>query len=196
MKAICPGGSSAMFFDYPSLWEKLKNETIPDIIRKKEGSVLRIWAGNCSTGEWVYTLLIVFLEVIEEMRVNIQLKIFASDIDPDRVKIAEQGFYLQNIGYMTGVSGVSKERLERFFNKKCLCRGYQVKPEVRELIEFSTHDLIDEPYPNIDFLYCRWLLQWFPLEVKEKFIARFMESIVPGGVLFLDDKVYYRKAYR
>jgi hypothetical protein len=30
--------------------------------------------------------------------------------------------------------------------------------------------------------------------VKKKFIARFMESIVPGGVLFMDDEVYYRKA--
>jgi chemotaxis methyl-accepting protein methylase len=190
MKAICPGISSAMFFHFPDVWEKLKRETLPDLVHKKEGKVLRIWAGNCSTGEWVYTLLIVFLEVIEEMRINIRLQVIASDVDSDRVQVAKQGYYLINIADV-----VSKERLKRFFNKKWFCRGYQIKKEIRELIEFSVHDLCDDPpYTDIDFLYCKWLLSWFPFEVKKKFIARFMESIVPGGVLFLDDEVYYRKA--
>lgn len=197
MKAICAGGSSAAFFWDPDVWEKLKRETIPHlIINKKEGSVLRIWVGNCSTGQWAYTVLIVFLEVIEELRpdAGIKLQVLASDIDGERVEFAKKGLYLNNIAVTSLVSGVNKVRLKRFFNKEG--NRYRVKDEIREMVEFSVRDLVDdEPLTEIDFLFCKWLLQYFDLEVKLKFISRFMESLVPGGVLFLDDKVYYRHYY-
>lgn len=197
MKAICPPGSSALFFSTQGVWKNLKNRIIPYIVLKqKEGSIIRVWVCNCSTGQWAYSLAIVFLEVISELRpdAGIRLSVLASDIDGERVEFAKNGLYPKRIADLNQAQGVSKERLKRFFDKTK--NGYQVKPEVIKMLEFSVHDLVDDPpYKEISFLYCKYLLPWFSFDVKKKCISQFMESILPGGVLYLDDQAHYRRYF-
>ena len=57
------------FFRDNSVWEKLKDAVIPDMLAGlKTDSVLRAWVPGCSTGEEAYSLAIVFKEALERTK--------------------------------------------------------------------------------------------------------------------------------
>jgi chemotaxis protein methyltransferase CheR len=61
---------------------------------------------------------------------------------------------------------------------------------VRELVEFSYHNLVKEPYPlallnNWDVIFCRNVTIYFRLESTKRVIDNFYESLNPGGYLFI-----------
>jgi two-component system CheB/CheR fusion protein len=60
------------------------------------------------------------------------LQIFATDLDPDAVDKARQGFYPANIA-----TDVSEERLRHYFIEGD--GGYRVGKEIREMVVFAPH---------------------------------------------------------
>jgi two-component system, chemotaxis family, CheB/CheR fusion protein len=169
------------FFRNPEAWNKLKETVIP-------GANFKAWVPACSTGEEAYSLAIVFKEM------NIQSQIIATDIDGNRIETAKRGLYPELIGdpRFINYAGVSPERLKRFFNKTV--DGYQVKPDLRKLIEFSQHDVItDPPFTGISFISCRWLIWWLDNEEMKRLIRVFFDSLLPAGILFLENRIFYKK---
>ncbi|MGM0601558.1 MAG: chemotaxis protein CheB, partial [Candidatus Rifleibacteriota bacterium] len=54
------------FFRDPQVWEKLKNDIIPELISGNESQkTLRAWVLGCATGEEAYSLAIVFKEAMD-----------------------------------------------------------------------------------------------------------------------------------
>ena len=170
------------FFRDPDMWEKLGKSIIPLLLANGAGGrTLRAWVPGCSSGEEAYSLAIVFREALDAVpaRKNFALKIFATDIDPDAVNKARQGFFPDTI-----IEQVSPERLSRFFIKEAA--GYRVTKEIREMVIFATHNLImDPPFTKLDLLSCRNLLIYFTPELQKKLLPLFYYSLNPGGVLFL-----------
>ena len=58
--------------------------------RAKEGEPIRVWSAGCSTGEEAYSIAILFKEVMEEMRVERDVKIFATDVDSRAIEQASR----------------------------------------------------------------------------------------------------------
>lgn len=128
------------------------------------------------------------------MRTDIQLQVIATDVDNERIGFAKKGLYSKHIGnpLYLDYSGVSPERLNRFFDERI--NGYQVKDDLRQMIEFSQHDLVDDPpFTNISFIVSIWLIQWFDHEVQKKAIRNLFGSLLPNGVVFLNFEVFNRK---
>ncbi len=170
------------FFRDHEAFDLLKNEFLPQLLAEKPlNSVVRVWVAGCSTGEEAYSIAIVLLECLAEMKADNSLKIqvFATDIDRDAIDKARAGVYSENI-----VSDISPERLRRYFNR--LDNGYQIKKEVRESVVFALHNLAkDSPFTKLDLLCCRNLLIYFSAELQKKLIPVFHYSLNPGGILFL-----------
>jgi two-component system, chemotaxis family, CheB/CheR fusion protein len=170
------------FFRDTAVWEKLKETVIPYIISsQQEGSVLRAWVPGCSTGEEAYSLAIVFKEAFEAIKPKggFSLQIFATDLDNDAIDIARKGIFSANIA-----SDVSPDRLNRFFIKTD--EGYRINTEIRELVVFAQHNIINHPpFTKIDILSCRNLLIYMDSELQKKLLALFYYSINPEGVLVL-----------
>src|SRR5580704_15652458 len=86
------------FFRDPKAFELLAQEVIPDLVRRQTSDrPLRIWVAGCSTGEETYSLAMLFIEKIAAAKRNIQLQVFASDIDEDAVAVAREGRYPESI---------------------------------------------------------------------------------------------------
>ncbi|MDE2463440.1 MAG: response regulator, partial [Alphaproteobacteria bacterium] len=170
------------FFRDPKVFEYLSAVTIPDLIRQHAPhTTLRVWVAGCSTGEEVYSLAIVFREVIAAASRRIKLQIFASDIDSDAVAIAREGFYPSSIEAV-----VSPERLTRFFEKEDL--GYRVTPELHNMIIFAVQDILsDPPFSRLDMISCRNLLIYLRPEAQEKALSAFHFALRGDGVLLLGD---------
>ena len=171
------------FFRDPGVWERLRDEVIPDLIRAHpEGGMLRAWVAGCSTGEEAYSLAIVFREAVEalNLRQGLGLQIFATDLDKDAVDRARLGAYPVGIA-----KDVSAERLERFFTKDDNT-GFRVRREVREMVVFARQNLVsDAPFTKLDILSCRNLLIYFCADLQKKLLPLFHYCLNPGGILVL-----------
>jgi two-component system CheB/CheR fusion protein len=170
------------FFRDASVWKKLHESILPDLIRKMpNGHIIRAWIPACSTGEEAYSLAIVFKEVVEKQKPkkNITLQIFATDLDVDAIDIARKGVFPSNIA-----ADVSKERLSLFF--KSQEDGYRVNNAIREMVVFAPHNVIkDPPFTKMDFISCRNLLIYMEPELQKKLMNLFHYSLNPGGIMLL-----------
>jgi two-component system CheB/CheR fusion protein len=170
------------FFRDPAVWEQVKAEAIPPLLAAQpKGALLRAWVAGCATGEEAYSLAIVFKEALDKLKPgrDVQLQVFATDLDNDAIEQARAAFYPASI-----TADVSPERLRRFFSREE--RGYRVNKQIREMVVFARHNLImDPPFTKLDFLSCRNLLIYLEPELQRRLLALFHYSLNPGGVLLL-----------
>lgn len=127
------------FFRDPAFFEKLKYNAVYKIVeRTKEDEPIRAWSAGCSTGEEAYSLAILFQEVMDELQVKRDVKIFATDVDSRALEQAGKGVVSENI-----MDDVSPDRLARFFLK--VGDQYQISKEIRRMIVFATHNMFSDP---------------------------------------------------
>ncbi|MFB9864594.1 CheR family methyltransferase [Rufibacter immobilis] len=170
------------FFRDTEPFELLKNRFLPQLLQEKtDGDTVRVWVAGCSTGEEAYSLAILLLECIEQNPAiqHLKVQIFASDIDPDAIDRARQGYYPESIA-----ADVSMERLKRYFVKQD--NQYHVRKELREKIVFAVHNINrDAPFTKLDLLTCRNLLIYLSQELQRKVFPVFHYSLKPHGFLLL-----------
>ena len=168
------------FFRDPGVFAVLADKIVPEIVRDHPaGQPLRIWIAGCSTGEETYSLAIVFREALEAAKSDAKLQIFASDVDPDAVETAREGFYPDTIE-----ADVSKARLDRFFLKED--HGYRISPALRSSVVFAVQDVLaDPPFSRLDFVSCRNLLIYLGTEAQARVASIFHFALREGGVLLL-----------
>ena len=127
------------FFRDPAFFEKLKYNAIYKIVeRAKEDEPIRVWSAGCSTGEEAYSIAILFREVMEELQVKRDVKIFATDVDSRAIEQAGKGVFSENI-----IDDVTPDRLAKFFLKQG--DQYQISKEIRRMIVFATHNMFSDP---------------------------------------------------
>ena len=168
------------FFRDPAVFAHLAKVALPGLIAAQpEDKPLRIWVAGCSTGEEAYSLTMICLEAIEAAGFRGGLQVFASDIDPDAIATAREGFYPPDID-----SAVSAERLARFF--KAADRGWRVRSDLRDVIVFTVADLLsDPPFSRIDLVSCRNLLIYLEPEAQRQVIGLCCFALRHGGLLLL-----------
>jgi two-component system, chemotaxis family, CheB/CheR fusion protein len=168
------------FFRDPESWQVLAGEVVPQIVEQAtaEGA-LRIWVPGCATGEEAYSIAILLKEEMVRKAAKLKVQIFAADIDEEALVRARQASYPEGIA-----EHVTPERLERFFVKQI--HGYQVAKEIREMVIFSTHDLIkDPPFSRLDLIICRNLLIYLEVDLQRFVTNVFHYALRRGGYLFL-----------
>jgi two-component system, chemotaxis family, CheB/CheR fusion protein len=94
------------------------------------------------------------------------------------VTIARHGRYRQTL------SGVSPERLERWFAEEG--DNYCVVKDVREMCVYSIHNLAkDPPFSKLDLISCRNLLIYFDAPLQNRLVRTFHYALRPSGYMFL-----------
>lgn len=168
------------FFRDPAFFEKLKYNAVHKIIeRSNEDEPIRVWSAGCSTGEEAYSVAILFREVMEELQVQRDVKIFATDVDSRAIEQAGKGVFSENI-----VDDVTPDRLARFFIKQN--DSYQVSKDIRRMIVFATHNMFsDPPFGKLDMIICRNVMIYFQPVLRRGLFAIFHSALKNNGFLFL-----------
>ncbi|NCS87284.1 MAG: hypothetical protein AUK34_03130 [Ignavibacteria bacterium CG2_30_36_16] len=166
------------FFRDPQSFEKLKKVLLELIKNKPDGGQIRIWVPGCSTGEEAYSIAILLRECMDEEKKNVNVQIFATDIDSNAIDKAR-------IGLFAGIEAdLSKERLKRFFTSSG--NTFHIRKEIREMLIFAPQNVIkDPPFTKLDLISCRNLLIYFNAELQKKVIPLFHYSLLKNGILFL-----------
>ena len=168
------------FFRNPHAYDILIQKILPDMLKNKTPVLpIRVWVSACSTGEEAYSIAMIFKECLDEIKSNIKVQIFATDVDRDAIEKARAGIYPACIDV-----DVSSERLERFFTKAE--DSYRVNKDIREMVVFAVHSMIkDPPFSNLDMVSCRNLLIYLGPLLQNKVLSTLHYSLKKDGILFL-----------
>lgn len=162
---------------------KVFDEIIPQIeticTKKEQGEEIRVWSVGCSTGEEAYSLAIVISEVLKDKVDKYKIKIFATDIDDESLKIARIGIYSE-----TSLLNMKKEYIHKYFN--VLKNQYEIKKNIREMVIFSKHNIVsDSPFLRMDMISCRNMLIYFSSSLQRRVFPIFHYSLKENGILLL-----------
>lgn len=172
--------SVTKFFRDKDAFDVIKEQALKEIINNKlQVDTLKVWVVGCATGEEAYSLAILILEELTELKKNLEVKIFASDIDKVALRHASKGVYPEYIS-----RDVSQERLDKYFIKEE--NSYKIRENVRKMIIFAEHDIVKQPpYGKIDLISCRNLLIYINPILQRKILASLHFCLNLGGYLFL-----------
>lgn len=175
------------FFRDKPIWDSITSIYIPKILSKYKGgknvnyqsNIIKIWCIGCSTGEEAYTIAILFMEAIEKLKLKVQLKIFATDINQKNIDFASAGVYPHSI-----VADLSSEYIAKYFSPRD--DKYAVTPKLRKSIIFSVHDILkDPPFHRLDLVVCRNLLIYFKPEAQSRVTNILNGAVKKDGYVFL-----------
>jgi len=172
--------SVTAFFRDPDTFTTLSELVLPKLFENRsEGESIRIWVPGCATGEEAYTLAMLLIEERDKQKSDIDIQIFATDIDQRALNTAREGAYPASIA-----SKLTKPRLDRFFKKSG--KQYIVTKHLRDMCVFSIHNLVsDPPYSQMDLISCRNLLIYLGQPLQLKLIPLFHFALRPQGYLLL-----------
>jgi two-component system, chemotaxis family, CheB/CheR fusion protein len=168
------------FFRDEEAFQPLQEAVLPEITKhKKAHDQLRIWVAGCSSGEEAYSFAILVQEHLDRIKMELDVKIFASDIDRDALAFAGKGLYPAS-----SLSHVSPERIDQFFLQE---EGkYRVCQRIRKTVVFAPHNIITAPpFSKIDLVSCRNMLIYLNPLLQKKVLAKFHYALNVSGFLFL-----------
>jgi chemotaxis protein methyltransferase CheR len=173
------------FFRNPPQIRALRKYVIPELLRQADtnGRRLRIWSAGCSTGEEPYTIAMLLREHLPTTA-GWDVKVIATDVSSRALEAARRGRYGER-----AVQMASPEDLARFFVTSG-SGSYEVRPEVRELVEFRHQNLVTDPVPfaadeRVDLVLCRNVTIYFSRETTRALMGRLHACLRDGGYLFL-----------
>lgn len=179
------------FFRDALTFEYIAKNILPLIFSKKirtHDYSLRIWSAACSTGEEPYSLSILINELLKKEDFGLNLNIFATDIDKQTLRKAQEGLYsfehIENVKY-----GI----LKKYFIKQG--EFFRLSPEIKKMVNFSLYNILDKRsyappesvFANFDMVFCRNLLIYYNTEYQELIFDKLYRSLAKNGYLILGD---------
>lgn len=168
------------FFRDPQAFEALEENVIAQLLKEKgNGDDIRIWVPACSTGEEAYSIALYLAHALESRKLNIDFKIFGTDIDSNAIKLASEGEFPHNC-----FPDIPEHLLMSYFVKRA--DFYRIKAEIRDKMLFAVHNLLnDPPFIHMDLISCRNALIYFKNTAQRAVLSTFHFALNPSGYLFL-----------
>jgi two-component system, chemotaxis family, CheB/CheR fusion protein len=168
------------FFRDPDAFAFIEQNVIPEILSKVPASEqVRVWVAGCATGEEAYSLALLFHEALTRLGRPINLKVLATDMHRVSLDTAATGIYGRD-----QLAHVDPDRRARYFVETNT--GYQVSPELRQLVVFAAHNVMkDAPFTRMHLITCRNMLIYFRPDVQRSVLSLFHFGLATGGILML-----------
>ncbi len=167
------------FFRERHHFDHLRSVELPRLMKvARAGGRVRLWSAGCSKGHEPYSIAMTVLDAWPDAAKH-DVKILATDIDPEVTETARRGFYEAE-----ELAEIPKRDLERFFVADAARRGAAVGPQLRDLVAFRELNLIG-PWPmkgSFDVIFCRNVAIYFDEATQATLWSRFASSLADGGL--------------
>jgi len=181
-------------FRDPDIWKKIKNELLPVYSRQE---TIRIWHPGCSTGQEVYSMMM----VLDELGLLEKTEIYGSDLHREILETARQGRYKYrfNQSYLENFDRVMLNGEGDFsLNQRKQWKKYFHIDETRDTIQMSDIlmqkpvykklDLVKDPnlfLVKFDLIVCRNVIIYFNNELQNRVFDLFHKNLNEHGALLL-----------
>jgi chemotaxis protein methyltransferase CheR len=181
-------------FRDPAIWIELRDEILPMFADQKK---INIWHAGCSTGQEVYSMMI----LLDEMGLLSKSEIYASDINSDVLDLAKTGKYKYRFNHayienfdmvMNGRKDPSAEERKiphtKFFTVDKMSDAIQMKPFLTDKPVYKKIDLVGDEnlfYIKFDLIICRNVIIYFNYDLQNKVFNLFYKNLLNNGCLLL-----------
>lgn len=167
------------FFRENRHFEFIRDKVAQEVI----GQNKKWWSAGCSSGEEPVTLAITLLEALNRVNANPKVKILATDLSREVLRIAKSGEYPDN-----RMSDVPADIKRNYFKKNGeVPDSFIVNKQIMDMITYGRLNLLAEwPLKGpFHVIMCRNVMIYFDRKTQQKLISRFYKLLEPGGYLFL-----------
>lgn len=164
---------------YP--FEVMKDYILEEFVKNSIGS-LRIWSAACSSGQEPYSISMALQEYMLSRPGALKTyNITATDISSTMLAEAKTGKF----DNMSIARGLTEERKNKYFNNDG--GMWEIKDFIKSNIMFKELNLMSNfsMLGKFDVIFCRNVLIYFSVKLKEDIINRMAKSLNPGGYLVL-----------
>jgi chemotaxis protein methyltransferase CheR len=176
-------------FRDPDVWLFLFERHLPTF---RNNSFINVWHAGCSTGQEVYSLLI----LLNELGFLGKVRVFATDISRKALDEAAKGVYrhqiergcIDNFDKIFRNSSRKSVEISKYFEIDQKNDKISVKPFLKKNIKFIRHDLVKKDLPffnKMDLVFCRNVLIYFNVKLQNRIVQRFYDSLYSHGTLVL-----------
>lgn len=181
-------------FRDPQIWHALKFNVLPKF---KDNQIINIWHAGCSTGQEVYSMMI----LLSEMGMLDKVRLYGSDINTDVLDIAQNGLYKYrfNIGYLDNFDKVIKENpynydeyndipYTKYFEIDKVRDNIRMHKFLRDLPIYKKIDLVKDEnvfYVKFDIILCRNVIIYFSYNLQNRVFDLFHRNLYDEGCLVL-----------
>lgn len=173
---------SELFRD-PAYFRAIREKVVPHL---RTYPSLKVWIAGCSSGEELYSFVILFREEGLEERTLF----YATDINPDALERAQAGVYsLEQVKLFTRNHQLSggKSSLSDYYTADY--GAVTLDKSLRKRVVFSDHSLVtDAVFAEMQFVSCRNVLIYFERPLQDRAIGLFADSLSRQGFLGLGAK--------
>ncbi len=178
MRALTIG--ETYFFRDEAAFNRLRQHILPDLIaarRQQEQFELAIWSAGCATGEEAYSIAILLHEILAD-RPRWKIRLVASDINAQALEQGRQGIYRD------WAFRHNTDRLQHAYFDPVEA-GWQIKPFLRQMVQFELGNLLNPPAANFDLILCRNVLIYFDQDSVFRLEDMLYNALNPAGWLAL-----------
>jgi chemotaxis protein methyltransferase CheR len=181
-------------FRDPKIWQSIKYRVLP---RYEEQENINIWHAGCSTGQEVYSMMI----LLHEMNLLDKANIYASDLNNDVLEVAKKGEYKYrfNMDYLENYNQVIKINpynfdeykdvpFDKYFDVDKTKDLMKAKNFLKQKPLFRRQDLVKQEnvfYTKFDLILCRNVLIYFNYELQNRTLDFFHSMLFNKGSLIL-----------
>lgn len=174
--------TTEMFRD-PAFFKNIRELVIPIL---KTYPFIKIWHAGCSTGEEVYSMVI----LLKEEGLLERCQIYATDFNPVVLQSAREPIYpVSQMKENTAnyIKSGGKSSFSDYYNARY--ESAIIKKNLKQNIVFADHNLVtDSAFGEMNLVMCRNTLIYFNKKLQDRVIGLFTDSIPPGGFLCLGSK--------
>lgn len=174
------------FYREPHHFEHFTEHVRPKLLGDVDaGKRVRIWSAGCSSGEEIYTLMMVLLGTEKRLAGSLASRDFAalaSDLADHAVEAASEGKY-QAEALSKLPAGLADAWCEEVPDTAQLV----ISRKLRDLIRFRRLNLLGSwPISSaFDVIFCRNVMIYFDEPTKEALVLRLARALKPGGHLYI-----------
>ena len=175
------------FFRDNSMYSMYMNEVFTNMLQWKKNGKIRIWSAGSSDGKEAYSLAMIAVEKLGEIKAKSRFEIIGTDIDKACLQRATSGIYEYKPGMQQ--SDIKKQlsfikNPEQYFDIND--NIYSAKPCIKNLVRFEYHDLISGlKKSNFDIILCRNVVIYFNKELKEVLYMNYYNALNEGGYFIM-----------
>lgn len=173
---------SEMFRD-PAYFKAVRERVVPHL---RTYPSLKVWIAGCSSGEELYSFVILFREEGLEDRTLF----YATDINQDALRTAEAGIYeMERIKLFTENHRASggKSSLSDYYTAAYGRASFD--KSLRRQVLFSDHSLVtDAVFAEMHLISCRNVLIYFDRALQDRALNLFKDALTYKGFLGLGSK--------
>jgi chemotaxis methyl-accepting protein methylase len=171
------------FFRDQALWNALSEKILP---RFFENTHLRAWSAGCAGGEEVYSLKIIWEQLVKIHSCLPVLHITASDLNPENLKRAQKGVY-----HASSFKETPRDIRDRFFEKGLRRNTWAIKPYLKNGIKWDGFHLINDlpPENTYDIIFLRNnILLYAANDLKMAGFKNVVSALKDAGILIIGGK--------